>query len=171
MTIKLNRTDLATHMGVSMVTIDTWKREGMPVLERGGPGKQWTFDLVAVVKWWGDRRANQAAGDAPTDLIEIEKRTASAKMQKAELELAKARGEVAPIRDFERAQSKAFAEIRTNVMNVAQRVVIQLLGETNESVFKKKLRAELTLALQAAADADLTLESPGEIGGDLSEDE
>jgi hypothetical protein len=42
-------------------------------------------------------------------------------------------------------------------MNVPQRVVIQLLGETNETRFKEVLRAELTLALQAAAEADLTL--------------
>lgn len=171
MTIKLNRADLAAHMGVSLVTIDVWRKEGMPVLERGGPGKQWAFDLPAVIRWWGDRKATQAVGEAPTDLNEIEKRTASAKMQKAELELAKARGDVAPIRDFERAQAKAFAEIRSNVMNVPQRVVIQLLGETNEAVFKKKLKAELVLALQAAADADLTLEPAGEIGADLSDEE
>lgn len=162
MTISLNRADLASHMGVSLVTIDTWRKEGMPILMRGGPGKQWAFDLVAVIKWWGDRKAQQAAVDAPTDLAEIEKRTASAKMQKAELELAKARREVAPIRDFERAQAKAFAEVRTNVMNVAQRVVVQLLGETDEPTFKRKLKAELTLALQAAANADLTLADDAE---------
>lgn len=158
MAIQLNRTELATHMGVSLPTIDAWQKEGMPVVQRGGRGVQWVFDLVACVKWYGDRRANQAAGDTPTDLAEIEKRTASAKMQKAELELAKARGEVAPIREFERAQAKAFAQVRANVMNVPQRVVIQLLGETNETTFKEVLRKELTLALVAAAEADLTLE-------------
>jgi phage terminase Nu1 subunit (DNA packaging protein) len=171
MTIKLNRSDLAQHMGVTTVTIDTWRKNGMPVLQAGSRGVEWSFDLTAVIKWHVLQKVKEAAGDAPDDLAQIEKRTASAKMQRAELELAKARGEVAPIRDFERAQEKAFAEIRSNVMNVPQRVVIQLLGETNEAVFKKKLKAELTLALQAAAEADLTLEAPDGIGGELSEDD
>lgn len=157
MTITVNRTDLAASFGVSLVTIDTWRKEGMPFVERGGSGKQWSYSLAACIKWFGERKAAQAAGEAPTDLSDIEKRTASAKMQKAELELAVARREVAPIRDFERAQAAVFAEIRSNVMNVPQRVVIQLLGETDEAVFKKKLKAELSLALKAAAEAPLVL--------------
>lgn len=157
MGVELNRAELAEHMGVSLPTIDTWRREGMPVKRVGSKGVQWAFDLAEVIKWWGDRRAAAAAGNAPKDLDEIERRTAAAKMEMAELELAKKRGEVAAIRDFERAQAKAFAEIRTRVMNVPQRVVLQLIGCTDETEFKGKLRAELTLALQAAAEADLTL--------------
>jgi phage terminase Nu1 subunit (DNA packaging protein) len=157
MTISLNRAELAAHMGISLVTVDAWRKEGMPILVRGGPGKQWAFDLVAIVKWYGDRRASQAAGEMPTDLAEIEKRTNIAKMLKAELELAQARQEVAPIRDFERAQAAVFAEIRSNVMNVPQRIVIQLLGETDESIFKQKLKAELTQALKAASEAKLVM--------------
>jgi phage terminase Nu1 subunit (DNA packaging protein) len=156
--VRMNRTEIAEAMGVTMVTIDNWRKEGMPVLERGGPGKQWVFNLPDVVKWFGDRKAKQAAGDAPGDMVEIEKRTAQAKMLKAELELAQARGEVAPIGDFERAWSKAFAQIQANVMNVAQRVVIQLLGETNETTFKETLKAELALALQQSAEADIDLD-------------
>lgn len=157
MTIHLNRADLAAHMGVTTVTIDNWRKAGMPVVTRGSRGIEWAFDLPAVIKWYTDEKVKQAMGDAPDDLQEIEKRTASAKMQRAELELGKARGEVAPIREFERAQAKAFAQIRANVMNVPQRVVIQLLGETDEAKFKDVLRKELTLALVAAAEAELTL--------------
>ncbi len=164
MGVILNRTALAEHMGVSTVAIDNWRKDGMPIVQRGSRGVEWSFDLAAVIKWWGDRKVAQAGADAPSDMAEIEKRTAHAKMQIHELELAKKRGEVAAIRDFERAQAKAFANIRANVMNVAQRVVIQLLGETDETIFKQKLRAELTLALQAAAEADLILEE--DVDGD-----
>lgn len=157
MTIQLNRAGIAQHMGVSLPTIDRWVKDGMPVVQRGSRGVEWVFDLPEVIRWRVERASREAAADAPDGLDEIEKRTAQAKLQLVELELAKKRGEVAAIRDFERAQAKAFAEIRTNVMNVPQRVVIQLLGETNETEFKRKLRAELTLALQAAAEADLTL--------------
>lgn len=157
MTFHVNRSGLAKSMGKSLPTIDRWVAEGMPVVQRGARGVEWIFDLPDVIRWYGERATEQAAGEDPKGLDEIERRTAQAKMQMAELDLAKKRGEVATIRDFERAQAKAFAEIRTNVMNVAQRVVLQLLGETDEAKFKTTLRAELTLALQAAADADLTL--------------
>lgn len=158
MGIKLNRAGLAEHLAVSLPTIDRWVKDGMPVVQRGSRGVEWSFDLAEVIRWRIERAKEDAAGDAPDDLAEIERRTAQAKMQMAELELAKKRGEVAPIADFERAQAKAFAEIRANVMNVERRAVIQLLGETDEAKFRAALRKELALALQAAAEADLTLE-------------
>jgi phage terminase Nu1 subunit (DNA packaging protein) len=162
MTVQMNRAEIAQAMGVSEPTIDRWIKDGCPVVQRGRRGVASIFSLPDVVKWWGDQRAAAAAGDAPSDLAEIEKRTAQAKMGKAELELAQARGEVAPIRDFERAWSKAFAQVQANIMNVPQRVVIQLLGETDETTFKDKLRAELTLALQQSAEADIDLDDEDE---------
>ncbi len=156
---RLNRSGLAEMLGVSLPTVDRWVKDGMPVVQRGSRGVEWAFDSADVIRWHTDRRVSDAAGTAPTDAAEIDKRTKMAGMHRAELELAKARGEVAPIRDFERAQAKVFAEIRANVMNVAQRVVVQLLGETDETIFKTKLRAELALALEAAANADITLEA------------
>lgn len=159
---KLNRSDLAAFIGVSLPTVDRWIKDGMPVVRRGGRGIEWEFDSADVIKWLGDRRAADASGTAISDLAEIERRTKFATMQKAELELAKAKGEVAPIKEFERAQAKAMAEIRANVMNVPARAVLQLLGETDETAFKQKLAAELRLALETAAAADLTLDDDDE---------
>ena len=36
------------------------------------------------------------------------------------------------------------------MLNMPQRVVVQLVGETDETVFKAKLRAEITEALMGA---------------------
>lgn len=166
MTVQLNRSNLAEHLGLSLPTIDKFVKEGMPIVQRGGRGVEWIFDLAEVIQWQIQRAVDAVTSDEITDLDEIERRTAHAKMEMAELELATKRGQVATIRDFERAQAKAFAEIRTNVMNVPQRVVLQLLGETDETGFKAKLRAELVLALQAAAEADLTLPDEDEEDGE-----
>jgi phage terminase Nu1 subunit (DNA packaging protein) len=155
---RLNRADTAEAMGVNVTTIDRWVKEGCPVAQRGSRGVEWAFDLPALIRWWGDRRAADAEADAPDDLLEIEKRTKQAAMFKAELELAKARGEVASVREFELAQSRAMAAIRARVMNVPQRVVTQLLGETDATKFKDKLKGELREALEQAADEDITLE-------------
>jgi len=40
-------------------------------------------------------------------------------------------------------------------MNVPQRAVLQLLGETDERAFKEKLKAELVLALETSAEEEL----------------
>ena len=147
----VNRGELAGFLGVSTPSIDRFIKEGMPVLKVGGRGKAAEFDLAVVVQWYADRRAREAAGDKPTDLQEIDRRTATAKMELAELELAKKRGEVAPIRDFERATARLMATIQINIMNVPARAVLQLIGCTDESEFKTKLRAELQLALDQAS--------------------
>lgn len=151
------RAGLAEVFGVALPTVDGWVRNGCPYITKGGRGKQWEFDTADVAGWLRDRAVADATGDQVTDEAELRRRKLQAETSKAELELAKAKGEVATIRDFERAQAAVFAEIRTNVMNVPQRVVVQLLGESDETIFKQKLRAELALALEAAATADLVL--------------
>lgn len=161
MALQVNRAELAQHMGASLPTVDRWVREGCPVAQRGARGVEWKFELPEVIRWWADRKVAAATGET-TDLDEIEKRTALAKMQAAELDLAKRKGEVALVREFERAQTRMFALIRANIMNVPQRAVLQLLGETDEMIFKTKLTAELRLALETAAQAELTLDDENE---------
>lgn len=158
------RQETADVVGVDVKTLDRWVRDGCPVEKRGGNGVAWEFYLPDVIRWWGDRRVAETTANAPDDLHEIELRRKRAEMLQAELELAKARSEVAPIHEFEMAQTKAMAAIRTRIMNVPQRVVMQLLGETNETTFKERLTDELRVALEAASEADLELEIDDEAG-------
>ena len=145
-------------MGVSLPTVDRWIRDGCPTKQRGTKGVPWIFILSDVVAWWGERQRESAAGSAPTDVEDARRRKLSAEAAMAELELAKARGDVAPVREFEMAQSKMMAVIRTNILNVPSRAVFQLLGETDEKIFKTKLRSELTLALEQAVSEDLDID-------------
>lgn len=89
----------------------------------------------------------------PLKVAQLRKLEAEANIK--ELEFAEAKKLVAPIEHFERLQSFTMATLKQNVMNVPQRVVLTLLGETNETVFKTKLRAELVAALTKTAEADL----------------
>jgi phage terminase Nu1 subunit (DNA packaging protein) len=156
--MEVNRQELSQAMGVTPPTIDRWIHDGCPVKQRGTKGIAWVFVLADVVSWWGQRQRESAASSAPTDVEDARRRKLSAEAAMAELELAKARGDVAPIREFEMAQSRMMAVIRTNILNVPSRVVLQLLGETDEKLFKSKLRAELTLALEQSADEDIDIE-------------
>jgi len=160
----VNRSGLADVFGVALPTVDGWVRQGVPVVTRGGRGRQWEFDTADVAEWLRDKAVAEATGNVQADEAELKRRKLQAETTKAELELAKAKGDVAPVREFERAQAAAFAQIRANIMNVPERVVLQLLGETNEVEFKKKLTDELTLALQAAATAELVMDEETEDG-------
>lgn len=151
----VNRGQLAEVFGVSPPTVDGWVRTGCPIEKRGQRGVQAEFDTAKVGKWLRDRAVADATGDTQQDEAEIERRTKRAKMLQAELELTKARGLVAPIREFERAQAARYAMIRANCLNIPKRAALQLLGETNETTFKQKLRAEIILALETAARAQL----------------
>lgn len=158
----VNRASLATAMGVSEPTIDRWVKEGCPVEKRGGRGRAWEFSVPDVVAWWGNRERENAAGSDTTDEKELRRRALIASTGEAELRFAIAKGEVAPIREFERAQAKLNAAIRQNIMNVPARAVLQLLGETDETAFKRVLKAELTLALEQSADAEIEFDDEEE---------
>ena len=155
----LNRQGLADAMGVRAPTIDAWLRDGCPCEVRGRKGVPAQFSLPAVMAWWAAREREKASlsGDK-ADENELRRRALVATTGRAELEFARAKGEVAPVAEFERATSKLLAAIRANVMNVPARAVLQLLGETDETTFKAKLRAELVLALEQSSAADVDLD-------------
>jgi phage terminase Nu1 subunit (DNA packaging protein) len=138
---------LASLAGVSSRRIRQLAEQG--AIERQGPNRYRLGDAFRSL-------IDDAAG-AGSELQKQRIRKTKADADRVEFELLKARGEVAPVSDFERAQAAFATTIRANVMNVPARAVLQLLGETNETVFKEKLRAELVRALTAAADAPLAL--------------
>lgn len=113
----------------------------------------------------GESAEGEGGKSAAAEMAGHRVRLTAAQADREELELAKARSEVAPVADFERALSRTMAEIRANVLNVPQRVVLSLLGETDEARFKSVLRGELSDALAQSADADLL---EGEGSADLS---
>lgn len=154
----VNRSQLAEETGKSLPTIDNWVRKGCPVVKKGGRGQQWLFDPAAVNDWREVNAREEALGNTVTDAEELKRRKLAAETEMAELELAKAKGEVAMVEDFERVQAASMALIRSNIMNVPARAVLQLLGETNETAFKAKLKAELVLALTQAATEEIDID-------------
>lgn len=159
------RAGLAEFFGVSMPTIDHWVRTGCPAVERGGRGKAWTFNTADVIAWREQKLRDEANGTATADADELKLRHLAAKTAQAELELAKSKGDVAPLWQMEKAMDKAFAEVRANMRNIPSRAARLLIGETDETRFKRILLEEIDQALDAMADADLVDE------GDLDNDD
>lgn len=152
----VNRTEIATLFGVSFPTVDGWVRNGCPHTKPLG-SRSVVFNTADVANWLRDRAKEEATGNAPADEQQLKRRKMMAETEKAELELAVAKREVAPVREFERATAAIMAMIRQNVLTVPNRAVTQLLGCTDETEFKTKLRAELVLALETAAEAEIDI--------------
>lgn len=166
MAVTVNRQGVADSFGVALTTVDRWIRDGCPVQKRGSRGIDSEFILSDVIRWRTEKAVAEAAGNEPTDAEEVQLRKLVAETELAELKLAKERGLVAPVDEFERVTAKLLATIQTRVMNVPDRAALQLLGCTDEREFKSKLSAELRLALENAAAADINIEP-----GDEMEDE
>lgn len=159
---RVTRTGLAEFFGVSLPTVDVWVRDGCPFVKKGSRGVEWEFATGDVWEWHQERAVRDATGDAQLTEQELKRRKLEAETLKAELELEEARGAVALITDFERAQSAFAATVQANIMQVPQRVVLRLLGETDELLFKRVLREELVTALKQAAEDELQIDEDEE---------
>lgn len=159
---QVNRANLADVFGVSLPTIDSWVRAGCPLIQRGSKGVEWTFNTADVSKWLRDRAAQDASENFIQDEAELKRRKLAAETTMAELELAKAKGEVAPLDQMERNLSKLFAEIRANMRNIPGRVVTRVIGETDERKIKAALMDEIDQVLEALASLDLAVDDPQE---------
>lgn len=152
----LNRGEVAAFFGVTPPTVDGWVRAGCPV-KKGQRGVASEFNSADVAAFLREKARQEGSGTSLADETELKRRKLAAEAERAELELAKEKGEVAPVREMERAQAAAMAAIRANMRNVPGRAVLQLLGCTDELEFKNKLMDEIDLALVTAAEADLDL--------------
>lgn len=119
-----------------------------------------TFVLGAALK--GVVAQMGSGGGSNQQLLAERIRKLKADADLAELTLAKERGDIAPIKEFERAQGLMYSAIQAKILNVPARAVLQLLGCGDEAVFKATLRSELVLALQQSAQADIELSDDDE---------
>lgn len=165
----VSKGQLCEIFGVSITAVDGWLRDGCPCVSRGGRGVPAQLNTAAVAQWLREKARQEGSGTIMADEAELKRRKLAAEAERAELEVAKAKAEVAPVREFERAQAAAMAAIRTNLRNVPGRAVLQLLGCTNEAEFKSKLMAEIDLALVTAADSDLPTDDEDPDAGDQDE--
>jgi phage terminase Nu1 subunit (DNA packaging protein) len=157
---EVNRTELAEINGVSLPTVESWVRRGCPVVQRGGRGRAWQFNTAEVRNWREDdiRAESSHATHATKD--ELILRKLAAETEQAELDLAKAKDEVIPFEQLERAMVKAFGEVRAGMRNVLPgRAARRLIGETDETIFKEVLLEEIDQRLEALSDSDLINET------------
>lgn len=84
---RVNRLQLAQLLGAHPDTVTDHTRAGMPVVERGGHGKESVYDAVACLAWWREQQGKNAKENAQTRLF-------NANAENAELKLQRDRGEL-----------------------------------------------------------------------------
>lgn len=106
---------------------------------------------------------------SPIDYHVEKARLTKAQADLAEIEAAKASGEVAPVEQVARAWANFCAETRVRARNIPERVVSSLVGCTDERVIKALLLSEIDQVLTDMADADALIEPTED--NDAPEDE
>lgn len=161
---EVNRTELAEINGVSLPTVESWVRRGCPVVQRGGRGRAWQFNTADVRNWREDDIRAETSHTTHANKDELLLRKLAAETEQAELDLAKAKDEVVPVEQLERALVKAFGEVRAGMRNVLPgRAARRLIGETDETTFKAVLLEEIDQRLEVLADSDLINEADLEL--------
>lgn len=145
---------LSTLLGVHRNTLYSWVKRGCPYVKKAdhSRGIGWKFDSGEVVQW----RLDQAIQDVIADTAkatedELRRRKLAAETVLAELQTAKARGEVGSLDEFERQVTNAAIEIRTRLRQMADRVAPIVVGLKVVEI-KRILREEVDQALTVLAD-------------------
>lgn len=152
----MNTEELAEYMGTHPWQVREWIKNGMPIHKKGigGRGENGAnqFLLNDVVGWMKDRALKAALRSAETEVVsseEAKRRKLAAEAALQEIELAKAKGLVIDLESIERDLSNRFAELRSNIRKVPERVALRVVAETDETKIKAILREEIDAALEA----------------------
>ena len=121
----VNMTELAEILGYSVKTLAKWqKHDAMPALSIGKVRTGNQYDTAQVIEWLIQREkgAAQAADDGKVYHLEAERaRLAHHQANKAELEAAKVRGELAEIALVCEHVGEQFATVRARLLAIPSR--------------------------------------------------
>jgi phage terminase Nu1 subunit (DNA packaging protein) len=132
--MRVNRTELADILGISMPTVTAWMGDGMPYVEGGGKGKPFVFETTECLEWWAEHKRRHSRpkpaqhdpfadpSDMPESFDEAERRKMVANADKAELELAKAAGQVVEIDDVSAVIAEMHVRVRTRLLSIGNKV-------------------------------------------------
>lgn len=137
--MRVNRTELAEILGVSMPTITAWLGEDppLPYVEGGGKGKPFVFSTPECIEWWSEnkRRRRHAPvahdpfadpADTPESFDEAERRKMVAVADRAELQLAKEAGAIVEIDDVAAILAEMHVRVRSRLLAVSNKVRVRV---------------------------------------------
>jgi phage terminase Nu1 subunit (DNA packaging protein) len=142
----VTRPALAAALGVAVRTIAKFQQDGMPVAEKGAPGKAAMFDLPGCITWLIDRRVVGAAGG---DLSPMQERALLDRTRREELELKLRvrRGELVEVAEVEREFGDCAAAVKARLRRIPDAVADRVLTAGGPHQVKALLLGEIDSAL------------------------
>ncbi len=132
----LTRKELAAELGVGARQIANLREEQMPCVK---VGREYYYPYAAIT-WYHARKYEALEGQRPPALEEARARRELAQAQLAEIELAKARGELVTHDIFESELGLILDGLRARLLNLPGRMAPRLLGA--RTVPEMELRLE-----------------------------
>lgn len=145
---QVNRAELAEILGVSLPTITSKVSKGMPFEQRGGRGREWTFNTAAVFEWEKEQAIINATGDlsSVTD-DELKRRKLAAETMLVELEAGKKRGDLIPREEIEKMLVNLVLDTKARLLLVPRRCAPLLTQLTSEQEIRDIIEEEQREAL------------------------
>jgi len=165
--MKVNMADLADIIGVSLPTIRSWLKKGLPYDQAGSNGKEWIFDTPNAIQWRLTKQLEEAlmtSGAYPIDSdqtgthqasaqelkrrrLEAETIIAELDQEKKMIELAEKKKQLVFIEDANANIIDAVTTLRQRLLTIPRRLTPLVLGETNDRTVHSKIEKEITDAL------------------------
>ncbi len=151
----VNRAELASICGVTVVTIDAWRQKGCPYVERGGRGKEWIFDTAAVIDWRLQRAVTDAVSgyedeSGKVSKEEADRRKAVANAISAEIDADEKLQQVVSRHDAEACMTAFCQVLKTGIANAASKVAGRATTITSAPEIEEMVQLELNRAFASA---------------------
>lgn len=113
--VLLSRRELAAAFNVHMMTVTKWERNGLPIAQRGGPGRPSYYDKAVVGEWLRVRdAAAQARESVSLEDARIRKELSQAALNEQRLAVQQRR--LLPVEEVEKAWTREVTAIRTVIL-------------------------------------------------------
>lgn len=151
----VNKRELAEVFGASQPAIDKWHDQGLPILERGGPGKSNRYDTAEVHRWLLERAAARADRHASSlDLNAERARLAKAQADRYELELEHRRGEIVDTIEAMEAWGEVVQNVRARLLAIPSKAAPMLVGLKHPALAQAALTTFVHEALEELANPE-----------------
>ena len=164
----VNRAELARLFDVSLPTVDSWRRRGLPVEQGGGRGRPMRFSLPAAIAWRLEQEAGEDDRDAVVSFEEARTAKMVAEAELARIELQKRRGEVVELDVVAELAEAAFGVVRQRVLGLASKVAAQVATAGSAAKARGILEREAREILDELADGNELAKDAHERGGEES---
>lgn len=149
----VNQAELALLFGVSVVTLRSWERMGMPVAEKGGSGRAYTYDTAAVLRWREQQLLASAFGDAKAiDFEEAKRRKMVAEAKLAEIEHDRQVGLVVLVEDALAGVMAEYTIVRNKLLGLGAKIAPRVFALRSPEEAKAVIDREVFQALEELTD-------------------